>query len=165
MIGARNPRRGTWTNAALAAVSVIVVFISGQLATFPNLEPWYAGLAKPSFNPPNWLFGPVWTTLFVLMGFALWRVLKMRAQPALRRRAIVLFYLQLLLNALWSWLFFAAHSPLLGLIDIVPQLAAIVAAVIVFRQLDVLAALCMVPLALWVGFATILNAAIWRLNG
>jgi translocator protein len=165
MIGAGASPRRAWTNAALAAVSVIVVLISGQLATFPNLAPWYAGLTKPSFNPPDWVFGPVWTALYALMGFALWRLLRTRAQPARRRRAITLFYAQLALNALWSWLFFAAHSPLLGLIDIVLQLAAIVACVITFRRLDGLAALCLVPLALWVGFATLLNAAIWRLNG
>ncbi len=151
--------------AAIAALSVCVVLVSGQIATFPNLQPWFAGLAKPSFNPPNWVFGPVWTALYALMAFALWRILRLRTQPALRRRAILLFYLQLLLNALWSWLFFAAHSPLLGLIDIVPQLGLVIATILVFRRLDGLAAVCLIPLALWVGFATILNGAIWQLNG
>jgi tryptophan-rich sensory protein len=165
MIDARNSRRRSLVMAALAVLSVVALMISGQLATFPNLEPWYAGLVKPPFNPPNWIFGPVWTTLYVLMAFALWRILRLHTQPALRRRAIRLFYAQLLLNALWSWLFFAAHSPLLGLIDIVPQWLLILATIATFRRLDGWAALCLVPLALWVGFATVLNAAIWSLNG
>jgi len=165
VIDARDIRRRNVKLAAIAALSVIVVLISGQLATFPNLEPWYAGLAKPSFNPPNWIFGPVWTALYVLMGVALWRILRMRGPWSLRRGAVWLFYAQLVLNALWSWLFFAAHSPLLGLVDIVPQLVLIVLTILASRRLDVTATLCLVPLAAWVGFATVLNAAIWRLNG
>ena len=150
--------------AVLAFVVVAAASVAGQIATYPNLAPWYAGLEKPSFNPPNWIFGPVWTTLFVLMGFALWRVLRAAASQQ-RRTALNLFFLQLALNAAWSWMFFAAHSPILGLIDIVPQFVIIVITIIAFYSLDRLAAWCLVPLALWVGFATVLNAAIWRLNG
>src|SRR5690242_21745239 len=95
--------------AGIAGVSVATVLVLGQIATFPNLEPWYQGLTKPSFNPPNWLFGPVWTALYALMGFALWRVL--RSTSPLKRVAASLFYLQLLLNAAWSWMFFAAQNP------------------------------------------------------
>jgi len=160
-----NSRGRAWKPATIAAISVAAALVSGQIATFPNLAPWYAGLVKPAFNPPNAVFGPVWTVLYVLMGFALCRVLRLRGDSQQRWRGIQLFYLQLALNALWSWLFFAAHSPLLGLIDIVPQFAAILATIALFRRLDGLAALCLVPLALWVGFATLLNAAIWKLNG
>jgi tryptophan-rich sensory protein len=150
--------------AVLAFVAVAAASIIGQIATFPNLAPWYAGLQKPSFNPPNWIFGPVWTTLFALMGFALWRILRAPESQA-RRLALSLFFLQLALNAAWSWMFFAAHSPILGLIDIVPQLAIIVMTIIAFHRLDRLAAWCLIPLAAWVGFATVLNFSIWRLNG
>jgi translocator protein len=150
--------------AALAIISVAVASILGQLATYPNLAPWYAGLAKPSFNPPNWVFGPVWTTLYVLMAFALWRVLRLPASPE-RRRALLLFYLQLVLNAAWTWMFFAAHNPLLGLVNIVPQFIVIVATIVAFLRVDRIAGLCLVPLAAWVGYATALNFAIWRLNG
>src|SRR4051794_14913509 len=111
-------------HGVLAAASVAVALALGQIATFPNLEPWYASLAKPVFNPPNWLFGPVWTTLYVLMAFALWRVMRHAAQP-MRGMAVAMFYVQLLLNAAWPWMFFAAQSPALGLINIVPQLIVI----------------------------------------
>ena len=94
--------------------------VAGQLATYPNLEPWYAGLAKPSFNPPNWIFAPVWTTLFVLMAFSVWRILRLPRTSA-RRTALALLFIQIALNAAWSWMFFAAHSPALGMINIVPH--------------------------------------------
>ena len=112
----------------LAVASVVAVSVLGQLATFPNLAPWFAGLAKPPFSPPNWIFGPVWTTLYGLMAFAAWRVLRLPPSPA-RNRALVLFFAQLALNAAWSWMFFAAHSPLLGLLNIIPQFWLIVATV------------------------------------
>ena len=95
---------------ALAVIVVAAASVAGQLATYPNLEPWYAGLAKPSFNPPNWIFAPVWTTLFVLMAFSVWRILRL-PQTSARRTALLLFFIQLALNAAWSWMFFAAHSP------------------------------------------------------
>jgi tryptophan-rich sensory protein len=150
------------TCAAIAAVSVVAVLVSGQIATFPNLEPWYQGLTKPSFNPPNWLFGPVWTVLYALMGFALWRVL--RSTSPLKRVAASLFYLQLLLNAAWSWMFFAAQNPGAGVINIIPQWFMIVATVVAFWRVDRLAGVCLMPLVAWVGFAALLNIAIWRLN-
>lgn len=149
----------------LAAVLPIVAAAgAGQLATMPNLSPWYEGLQKPGFNPPNWIFGPVWTILYVLMGVAVWRIFQ-APESQLRTIALTAFFVQLTLNAAWSWLFFARHSPLAGLIEIVPQWLSIVATIVLFARLDVIAALCLTPLALWVGFATLLNFAIWRLNG
>ena len=134
-------------------------------ATFPNLAPWYAGLAKPSFNPPNWLFGPAWGTLYVLMAVAAWRILRLAPGTPGRRTALSLFFLQLALNAAWSWMFFAAHNPLLGLVNILPQLVVILLTIAACWRLDRIAGLCLVPLAAWVGFASTLNLAIWRLNG
>ena len=151
--------------AVFAVGAVAATSILGQIATYPNLSPWYAGLAKPSFNPPNWVFAPVWTTLYALMAFALWRILRVYGPSGIRRSAIALFLILLASNATWSWMFFWAHSPLLGLVNIIPQLAVIVATIIVFAQLDCVAAICLVPLAAWVGFASVLNIAIWRLNG
>ena len=148
--------------AILALGAVAVTSILGQIATYPNLTPWYAGLIKPSFNPPNWIFAPVWTTLYALMAFALWRIL--RASRANRRYAIGLFFLLLTLNATWSWMFFWAHSPLLGLIDIVPQFVVILATVVSFARIDRLAAFSLLPLTVWVAFASVLNTAIWLLN-
>lgn len=150
---------------ALALTSVVATSVLGQLATYPNLRPWYAGLTKPSFNPPDWVFAPVWTSLFVLMAFAAWRILRLPRETPMRDRALVLFYLQLALNAAWSWMFFGANSPLLGLMNIVPQFAVILLTLSVFRRLDTIAGVCLVPLAAWVGFASVLNTSIWWLNG
>jgi translocator protein len=151
--------------SALLAVGVVATAsILGQIATYPNLSPWFAGLAKPSFNPPNWVFAPVWTTLYALMAFALWRILRLRGS-SLRTTAVSLFFIQLALNAAWSWMFFWAHSPLLGLINIIPQFLAVLATIAAFARLDRLAAWCLVPLALWVSYASILNFWLWRLNG
>lgn len=148
---------------ALAVIAVLAASVAGQLATTPHLA-WYARLAKPSFAPPDGIFGPVWGALYLLMAFAIWRVVNLPVSPA-RAAALALFFLQLALNAAWSWMFFGAHSPLLGLLNIVPQFLLIVATVVAFLRLDRLAGLAMAPLAAWVGFAVALNAAIWQLNG
>jgi translocator protein len=160
-----NPRSRGIGPIALAVIPVVAASLLGQLATYPNLRPWYAGLTKPSFNPPDWVFAPVWTTLFVLMAFAAWRILRLPRETPMRDRALVLFYLQLALNAAWSWMFFAANSPLLGLMNIVPQFVVILFTLAVFRSLDAIAGWCFVPLAAWVGFASVLNSSLWWLNG
>lgn len=160
-IAAPSSRRN-WGYALLAAAVVIATSIAGQIATFPNLG-WYAGLVKPPFNPPNWIFGPVWTSLYALMAFAFWRILRL---PASRERslAIAVFAAQLVLNALWSWMFFYAHSPLLGLINVVPQWFLVLTTLALFARLDRVAGLLLVPLSGWVGFAALLNASVWMLN-
>ncbi|HUO53279.1 MAG TPA: TspO/MBR family protein [Rhodoblastus sp.] len=149
-----------------AVISVGLVFFDsllGQLATIPIIAPWYEGLAKPGFTPPNALFGPVWTLLYALMALGFWRILIQPKRTA-RTLAIGFFLAQLALNVIWSYAFFAAHSPLLGLIDIVPQEVLLVATMILFWRLDRFAGLCLLPVALWVGFAGALNFEIWRLN-
>jgi translocator protein len=148
---------------ALAMIVVAAASVAGQLATYPNLAPWYAGLAKPSFNPPNWIFAPVWTTLFVLMAFSVWRILRL-PRTSTRGTALALFFIQLALNAAWSWMFFGAHSPALGMVNIVPQWLIIIATIVAFYRLDKIAAWCLFPLAARVAFAGVLNLAIWRLN-
>ncbi len=150
-------------DGAFAFLAVVAAAAVGQIATTPNLTPWYAGLAKPSFNPPNWLFGPAWTLLYVLMAYALWRVLQ-RPSSGARTLAVLLFAVQLVLNALWPVLFFQFHNPTLGLAEIVIQVLAIILTIVQFAKSDRIAAGCLVPLLAWVSFATILNAAIWRLN-
>jgi translocator protein len=149
--------------ALIAVVVVTIVVISGDVATKPNLSPWFAGLLKPPFYPPNWVFGPVWTVLYALMAVALWRVLRLPSSNA-RTVALFLFFLQLALNAAWSWMFFWAHSPLLGLINIVPQVLVIFTTLISFSRLDRFAAWCVTPLLAWVTFASFLNFSIWWLN-
>lgn len=148
----------------LAIVTVALASIVGQFATRPNLAPWYAGLIKPTFNPPNWVFAPVWTTLYVLMAFSVWRILCLPRDTGGRRLALVLFFIQLGVNAAWSWMFFGAQNPLLGLINIIPQLILIFATIAAFGRLDKVPALCLLPLAAWVSFACALNFEIWRLN-
>jgi translocator protein len=160
-------------DAGYAVVAIVVVAgtsVIGQLATYPNLAPWYAGLVKPAFNPPNWIFAPVWTFLYALMVFAVWRILRLPQSSvaqfsAARRLALSLFFTQLTLNAAWSWMFFGANNPLLGLVNIVPQFLVIVATVVAFYRLDRMAAWCLLPLVAWVAFASVLNVAIWQLNG
>ena len=135
----------------------------GQLATTPNIDTWYAGLAKPSFNPPNAIFPVVWTVLYAMMAVALWLV--WRTPPsAARAVGIAAFVVQLVLNVAWSWAFFGAHSPLLGLVVIVALIAAIVWTVLSFRRTSGLAAILMLPYLVWVSFATVLNASILALN-
>jgi len=150
--------------AIIAVGSVAAASIIGQLATFPNLAPWYAGLTKPSFNPPNWIFAPVWTVLYFLMAFAAWRVLRLPEISTTRRLALTLFFLQLMLNAAWSLMFFGAHSALLGMLNIVPQWMLILGTAAVFYRLDKIAAWCLLPVAAWVAFAIVLNFMIWTLN-
>ena len=165
MAGTHNIRWSREIGVAILALgAVIAASLLGQLATFPNLAPWYASLVKPSFNPPNWVFGPVWTALYLLMAFAAWRILRLPPSPA-RRNALILFFVQLALNVAWSWMFFAAHSPMLGLINIVPQFFVIAATLVAFSRLDRPAGWCLAPLAAWVGYASLLNAAVWWLNG
>ena len=162
----RKPSRRRDISLGAFAVGVVAIAsIAGQFATYPNLIPWFAGLKKPSFNPPNWVFGPVWTALYVIMAFALWRILRITESSAAHRLALFLFFIQLTLNAAWSWMFFAAQSPFLGMINIIPQLAFVIVTIAAFYPLDRIAAWCLVPLAAWVSFASILNLAIWRLNG
>lgn len=150
--------------AVVAVASVAGASIVGQLATYPNLAPWYAGLIKPAFNPPNSVFAPVWTALYLLMALAVWRILRLPLGRPGRRDALIALFTQLILNAAWSWMFFGANSPLLGLINIVPQLLVILLAVKLTYGLDKISAWSLVPLAAWVGYAAVLNFSIWRLN-
>ena len=132
----------------------------GAAVTAPAIPGWYAGLAKPSFNPPNWLFAPVWTALYILMAIAAWLVWR-RGNA---RTPLMLFALQLVLNSIWSLLFFDRHRIDLALIDIVLLLGTIVVTALAFRRRSAIAALLLMPYLAWVSFATVLNFAIWRLN-
>jgi translocator protein len=150
--------------AMTAILPVVLAGVLGNLATSPNISGWYAGLTKPGFTPPNFVFGPVWSVLYALMAAALWRILSVpRTRPG-RGAALTAFFVQLALNAAWSFAFFAAHSPLAGLVVIGALVAAILATIRLFWPLDRLAAVLIVPYAAWVGYAAMLNLAIWRLN-
>jgi translocator protein len=136
----------------------------GSAATLPNLDDWYANLAKPAFTPPQSVFGPVWTTLYLLMGAADYLVNRADATAGAKRAANALYALQLGLNALWSVLFFGLRSPAAGLVGIVALLAAIGLTIVAFARISKPAALLLAPYLLWSVFAAALNAAIWRMN-
>lgn len=135
----------------------------GSIATVANIPTWYAALEKPFFNPPNWVFGPVWTTLYVLMGVSLYLVwVTPHKKP--KQQAFIAFGVQLILNTLWSLVFFGLHLPWMGVIVIVLLLASIVATIKLFWPISKTAAYLLVPYVAWVVFATFLNVAIALLN-
>lgn len=141
---------------------VVLSLLPGAFGSqFPPGE-WYAALAKPAWTPPSWVFGPVWTLLYVLMGVAAWLVWDRHRNAA--RGALTLFVLQLIVNAAWSWLFFGLRSPAVAFAGIVLLWALILATVIAFRRLRPPAAALLLPYLAWVTFAAALNFAIWRLN-
>lgn len=149
---------------ALAGFIALTLAVSaiGARATLPEIPGWYAQLAKPSFTPPNWVFGPVWTTLYILMAIAAWLV--WRTQAPARTRALTIWGAQLVLNLAWSLLFFGAHRIGLALADVVLLMLAIAATILAFWPLSRVAALLLVPYLAWVGYASALTFAIWRLN-
>ena len=147
--------------------SVLACQLAGAVGAFftqPAIAGWYAALRKPSFNPPNWIFGPVWVTLYLLMGFALWLVVRRGLKGREVKLAAGVFAIQLTLNALWSAAFFRLHSPLAGLLVIVPLWAAILLTVVSFLRVSKPAGLLLVPYILWVTYAVLLNIAILALN-
>ncbi len=162
MIDARDRR----SLAALALMLIVCFLVAGigGAVTAPKIDGWYAALAKPWFNPPNWLFGPAWTLLYAMMAIAAWRV--WRTDPSLRtnRRALGLFAAQLVFNLAWSIAFFGAESPLAGLLVIVVLELLIISTILAFRRHDIIAVWLLVPYAAWVGFASALNMAIYSLN-
>lgn len=136
--------------------------IIGSFFTIQSVEGWYQTLEKPDFNPPAWVFGPVWTVLYTLMGIAAWLVHMSKQQG--RRFALKLFYVQLALNALWSFAFFGLRSPLYGLVVILPLWLTISWTILRFDRIDGRAALILVPYILWVTFAALLNYSLLMLN-
>ena len=136
----------------------------GSLATVTAIPTWYATLAKPPFTPPNWLFAPAWITLYLLMGisaFIVWRR-GLDSQPI--RVALMVFLIQLILNALWSVVFFGLQSPLYGVFVIVALWIAILFTILRFYKISTTAAMILLPYILWVSFAAVLNISIWILN-
>ena len=134
----------------------------GVIATIPNIPTWYEHLNQPSFRPPNWLFGPVWTILYTLMAIALYKVIK-SSHPR-KSNVIVVFLIQLALNAAWSFLFFEFHLLATSLVEIIIILASIVGFTIIVAPVSRIAMYCFLPYIAWVSFATLLNASIWYLN-
>lgn len=145
-----------WLAACFATAAV------GGIATSTSVSTWYQGLNKPSWNPPSWVFGPVWTLLYILMAVAMWLV--WRTDSPNRTPAATLFVIQLILNALWSWLFFGWRMPGAAAVEIVVLWVVIAATTLIFARTSGVAAALMLPYLVWVAFASVLNFTIWRLN-
>jgi tryptophan-rich sensory protein len=152
-----------WKSVVGILVCLLAGFL-GSFATMPSIPTWYASLSKPSFNPPNWIFGPVWTTLYILMGIAagiIWNKIK---QEKTASHALIIFGLQLALNILWSFLFFGLHSPFYALVEIVFLWLSILATILAFWRISKPAAALLLPYICWVSFALFLNFTLYRMN-
>jgi len=148
----------------LCLVITLGVGFAGSLYTAPAIRTWYATLHKPSFNPPNWVFMPVWTVLYIMMAVAAFLVWRAPATGRWKVVALAAFLVQLLLNLLWSLLFFGLRQPAYALVDIVLLWLMIVVTAFLFVKLSRPAALLLVPYLAWVTFAAVLNSEILRLN-
>lgn len=145
------------------AIPLLVGGISGYF-TVTGVESWYQTIQKPAWNPPNWIFGPVWTTLYAMMGVALWLVWKEDTSRELKLIAGFLFAAQLILNFFWSVIFFKLEQPGWAFAEMMVLWLAILATIFAFGQVNKLAAWLLVPYISWVSFAAMLNFTIWRLN-
>mgnify|MGYP002396862355 CR=1 FL=1 len=133
----------------------------GSYFTTPSIQSWYLYINKPPFNPPNWVFGPVWTVLYILMGISFYLYSKSEEKT---KKGYIFYFIQLVLNTLWSILFFGLQNPLLGLIEIVILLVFIILTAREFRIANKTSALLLLPYLAWVSFASILNLSIFLLN-
>ena len=147
--------------AAFVGINVAVSALGGW-ATSSSVGTWYAALAKPAFNPPDWIFAPVWSALYLMIAVAGWRAWRRGGGDA--RLALTVYAVQLVLNLSWSFVFFGARLVGPALLVIAALLAAIVVNAVLFWRLDRLAGALLVPYAAWVCFAAVLNAALWGLN-
>lgn len=160
------PGRSRFADVAGLVLLVAICLGIGALGgavTASSVTTWYPTLAKPSFNPPSWVFGPVWTALYILMAIAAWRVWR-AADRDTARDPLAVFALQLALNLGWSVAFFGLQKIGLAVLVIVALDLAVLSTAVLFRRVDVTASLLLVPYLAWIAFATVLNIALWRLN-
>lgn len=145
-------------------ICLVICQIAGLLGAVFNIKSiprWYSKLKKPRFNPPNWIFGPVWTILYFLMGISVYLVLVSGKETT---SAVLIFFIQLVLNVLWSALFFGIKKPSFAFIEIILLEISILVTIALFYKISIIASYLLIPYFLWVGFASILNFSIWRLN-
>ncbi len=150
---------------ALVVFTCLVIGYLSGITTRESITTWYPTLIKPLFNPPNWIFAPVWTSLYIMMGIAggmVWNRMDVDFERV--KKSFLFFIIQLGLNALWSYLFFGLHNPLLALIEIVLLWLMIFETYSQFKIIDKIAGYLLLPYLAWVSFATLLNASIWWLN-
>lgn len=151
-----------WLKLVISLLLPQLVGGTGALFTITSINSWYQTINKPFFNPPGWIFGPVWTTLYVMMGIACYLIWK-SGHPQ-KKLLLTLYFVQLGLNGLWSPVFFGMESPILGLVVIVPLLVSVFLCVKKFKLVSLWASGLMIPYLAWVSFATVLNFSIWWLN-
>jgi benzodiazapine receptor len=148
--------------ALCITIPLLIGGISG-FATATSINDWYVSINKPSFNPPNYLFGPVWTILYILMGISFFMILQSPVNE-FRKKAVAIFCIQLLLNFCWSFIFFKFQLLGLAFIEIILIWLSIITMIIIFFEINKKAALLQIPYLLWVSFASVLNGSIWFLN-
>jgi translocator protein len=154
-------------NAGKLIIALLIPLAVGGASGFftaSGVQTWYTTIQKPYWNPPNWIFGPVWTSLYIMMGIALFLVWKEECSGVLKKTAIALFAIQLILNFFWSLIFFGMHQPGWALVEIIAMWLAILATIFAFANVNKTAAWLLVPYIAWVSFATILNYTLWKIN-
>lgn len=138
--------------------------IVGSIFTVPAIATWYAKLTKPSFNPPGWIFGPVWILLYTMMGISAYLVWQKWGESGMARVGVMLFFVHLIFNALWSYLFFGLKNPMFAFFEIIVLWLMILAMIIIYYQINKTASYLLIPYIMWVSFASVLNFYIWKLN-
>lgn len=151
---------------SIASLVVFVLAVAGAASFGGMFMPgeWYAGLNRPALNPPGWVFGPVWSVLYVMIAVSGWRVWRTEGAGRLRSLGLVVFFVQLVLNALWSWIFFGLHALGWALVEIAALNLTIAAMIVIFWRVNRPAAWLLVPYWLWVSFASYLTWGYWKLN-
>lgn len=157
-------RPANWLKCVIAIAGSQLAGFIGAVFTMPAIATWYAALNRPFLSPPNWVFGPVWTILYTLMGVAAFLVWRQGLQLARVKQALRFFVLQLCLNSLWSMLFFGFQSPGIAFLEILILWSMILVTIMLFFRCSRVAGWLMIPYIVWVSFATYLNGSIWLLN-
>jgi translocator protein len=155
------------SNGLKLIISIVVCQLAGGIGaifTTPSISTWYKTLEKPSFSPPNWVFAPVWTTLFLLMGISAFLIWREGIKKSQVRIALGIFITQLLLNILWSLLFFGLKLPMAGFFEIIFLWIAILLTILSFLKISIPAGILLIPYIFWVSLASVLNFALWKLN-
>lgn len=152
-----------WISLIACVGGILLIGTISGLANAGSINGWFSTLNKPSFNPPNYLFGPVWTTLYILMGISLYLILQSPKTDS-RNTALIIFAFQMALNFSWSFLFFYFKWPGIAFMEIIVMWVAIIIMILTFYRISNTAAYLQIPYLLWVSFASILNGCIWYLN-
>lgn len=164
---AQKTESGRWLRLAVMVAGIAFVEVLSSLVTMPAVRQWYPTLIKPAWNPPNWVFGPIWTMLYAMIAWAGWRLwerLRLLDKPLWANHAIAWFALQMVANLSWSILFFGLHMPLLALVDILLLIIAIIGTMVAAWRVDRFAVWLLVPYLVWVLYAASLNGGIAWLN-